>query len=285
MREARPLAGAPDAAAKARAKDAGRLIGDIDARRIVFVDGTFVPELSDLQDLSPGLTIRSMAQALASGDPLVAAHLGKVVRDRARGRGRAQHRADARRRAHSRRQGRDRRAADASGVCRDRRQAGLGVHPLAGRDRAGRARHDRGKPRRGRGPSGQHRARTRRGRQGPCRSHQDHRRAGRSGSRLVADGGGRRARAVQRFRLQHRRRRGAQPAVRALRRRGHAGGPPRREPAQGQAARRHHAGRRSQGAAAARAARCSPPCSTARAAACSRARSSCGRMRRRPTPR
>ena len=39
---------------------------------------------------------------------------------RARGRGRAQHRADARRRRHSRRQGRDRRAADPSGVCRDR---------------------------------------------------------------------------------------------------------------------------------------------------------------------
>ncbi len=51
----------------------------MDVRRIVFVDGVFVPELSDLQNLSPGLTIRPMAQALASGDPLVAAHLGKVV--------------------------------------------------------------------------------------------------------------------------------------------------------------------------------------------------------------
>ena len=79
MRDVRPLAGAPDAAAKARANDAGRLIGDMDVRRIVFVDGVFVPELSDLQNLSPGLTIRPMAQALASGDPLVAAHLGKVV--------------------------------------------------------------------------------------------------------------------------------------------------------------------------------------------------------------
>ena len=79
MRDVRPLPGAPDAAAKARANDAGRLIGDMDVRRIVFVDGVFVPELSDLQNLSPGLTIRPMAQALASGDPLVAAHLGKVV--------------------------------------------------------------------------------------------------------------------------------------------------------------------------------------------------------------
>ena len=44
-------------------------------------------------------------------------------------------------------QGRDGRAADPSGVCRDRRQAGLGVHPLAGGDRAGRARHAGRKPR------------------------------------------------------------------------------------------------------------------------------------------
>jgi Fe-S cluster assembly protein SufD len=79
IREARPIAGAPDAAGKARAKDAGKLIGDMDARRVVFVDGTFVPELSDLANLSPGLTIRSMAQALAEGDALVADRLGKVM--------------------------------------------------------------------------------------------------------------------------------------------------------------------------------------------------------------
>jgi Fe-S cluster assembly protein SufD len=79
MRDAKPVAGVPDADAKVRANDAGRLVGDIDARRIVFVDGTFVPELSDLANLSPGLTIRSMASALAAGDPLVALYLGKVV--------------------------------------------------------------------------------------------------------------------------------------------------------------------------------------------------------------
>ena len=45
----------------------------------MFIDGTFVPELSDLAALEPGLTIRSMAQALAAGDPLIARHLGKVV--------------------------------------------------------------------------------------------------------------------------------------------------------------------------------------------------------------
>jgi len=63
MRDARPLAGPPDAAAKARARDAGAMLGSIEARRIVFVDGMFVPELSDLATLEPGLTIRSMAQA------------------------------------------------------------------------------------------------------------------------------------------------------------------------------------------------------------------------------
>ena len=79
MREAKPLAGLPDAAAKTRAKSAGRMLVDIDARRLVFVDGTFVPELSDLEKLEAGLEVRSLAQALAAGDPLVAAHLGKVV--------------------------------------------------------------------------------------------------------------------------------------------------------------------------------------------------------------
>jgi len=79
IREAKPIAGAPNAAGKARAKDAGKVIGDMDARRVVFVDGTFVPELSDLANLSPGLTIRSMAKALTEGDALVADRLGKVM--------------------------------------------------------------------------------------------------------------------------------------------------------------------------------------------------------------
>lgn len=79
MREAKPLAAAPDEAAKAHARAAGRLLADLDARRLVFVNGIFVPEQSDLAALEPGLEVRSLAQALAAGDPLVAAHLGKVV--------------------------------------------------------------------------------------------------------------------------------------------------------------------------------------------------------------
>jgi Fe-S cluster assembly protein SufD len=79
MREAKPLAGVPDAAAKARAKTALAVLAAIEARRIVFVDGAFVPELSDLAGLDAGLTIRSTAQVLAAGDPDLIALLGRVV--------------------------------------------------------------------------------------------------------------------------------------------------------------------------------------------------------------
>jgi Fe-S cluster assembly protein SufD len=79
MRDARPLANPPDAAAKARARDAGRLLSDLDARRLVFVDGTFVSELSDLHDLEAGLVVGSLAQALTDSDPVVAARLGKLA--------------------------------------------------------------------------------------------------------------------------------------------------------------------------------------------------------------
>ena len=77
MRDALPLASLPDAAAKAKAKDAGKIFASVDCRKLFFVDGAFVPALSDLS-AEPGLTIGSMADALAKGDPLVAAHVGKV---------------------------------------------------------------------------------------------------------------------------------------------------------------------------------------------------------------
>ena len=70
MRDAKPLARAAgrgrEGARQGRRRDCS---ASIEARRIVFVDGAFVPELSDLAALEPGLTIRSMAQALAAGDP------------------------------------------------------------------------------------------------------------------------------------------------------------------------------------------------------------------------
>src|SRR6202008_354204 len=79
MREARPLASPPDAAAKARAKDALAMLPAIEARRVVFVEGALMPELSDLSGLEAGLTIRSTAQALAAGDRGLLAHLGRIV--------------------------------------------------------------------------------------------------------------------------------------------------------------------------------------------------------------
>src|SRR6185295_11563417 len=79
MRDAKPLASPPDAAAKARAKDAGALLSDVECRRLVFVDGAFALELSDLAGLEPGLTVQTMSDALARGDAFVAARLGKTV--------------------------------------------------------------------------------------------------------------------------------------------------------------------------------------------------------------
>src|SRR6266478_9571501 len=69
MRDAKPLAGAPDAEAKARAKSAGNIFAAVDARRIVLVDGALVPELSDLAGLEPGLRVHSLADALGHGSP------------------------------------------------------------------------------------------------------------------------------------------------------------------------------------------------------------------------
>jgi Fe-S cluster assembly protein SufD len=78
MRDAKPLAAAPNGEAKARVQRAGALLAALEARRIVFVDGAFVPELSDLDALEPGLSIGSLAAALAGSDRFIASHLGKM---------------------------------------------------------------------------------------------------------------------------------------------------------------------------------------------------------------
>src|SRR5262249_39029358 len=77
----KPLAKPPGAEARARVARAGALLAGLEARRIVFVDGALVAELSDLAALEPGLAVGSMAAALASGDPMVAAHLGKTANE------------------------------------------------------------------------------------------------------------------------------------------------------------------------------------------------------------
>jgi Fe-S cluster assembly protein SufD len=71
MRDAKPLAGPPDAAAKARAAGRANMFAAVAPRRILFVDGAFTPELSDLAGLEPGLKIASLAQALGRGDEIV----------------------------------------------------------------------------------------------------------------------------------------------------------------------------------------------------------------------
>jgi Fe-S cluster assembly protein SufD len=67
VRDLKPLGGAPDAGAKARAQSAGRIFAATAARRILFVDGVLVREASDLADLEPGLKISALAEVLARG--------------------------------------------------------------------------------------------------------------------------------------------------------------------------------------------------------------------------
>ena len=77
MRNLNPLAAAPDAAARARAKNAGKILGGVDSRRLMFVDGAFVPDASDVL-AEQGVSVGSMAEALAKSDPLVTAHVGRT---------------------------------------------------------------------------------------------------------------------------------------------------------------------------------------------------------------
>ena len=79
MRDAKPLAAPPDEKAKARAQEAGGLLAGLGFRRLVIVDGAFVAELSDLAGLEAGLTVRSMAEALALDEPMLAQGLGPMV--------------------------------------------------------------------------------------------------------------------------------------------------------------------------------------------------------------
>jgi Fe-S cluster assembly protein SufD len=76
-RETKPLASPPDAKAKDKAKGVAREFNALGCRRLTFVDGMFVPEQSDLS-AEPGVTIGSMADALAKADALVVKHVGKV---------------------------------------------------------------------------------------------------------------------------------------------------------------------------------------------------------------
>ena len=129
----------PDAAAKAARKIAGALLGDIEARRLVFVDGAFVAELSDTAELEPGAFgrfARRCARRRRSG----ADRASRQARAGKRCRGRAQYRLDGRRRGDPHRRGFDHRAAAASFVRRLGKTGG-DFRALAGRCRSGGARY------------------------------------------------------------------------------------------------------------------------------------------------
>lgn len=79
MRDAKPLAAPPDAAAKARAHGAGDVFAALGFRRLVILNGSFAADMSDLAGLEAGLTVRSMADALALDEPLLSQGLGPTV--------------------------------------------------------------------------------------------------------------------------------------------------------------------------------------------------------------
>ena len=80
MRDAAPLAGGPSRAAVAAATKAGAIFGSGEgARRLLFVDGAFVWDRSDLGNLEPGLSLMALGTALAEGDSVVAATCGDVL--------------------------------------------------------------------------------------------------------------------------------------------------------------------------------------------------------------
>ena len=68
VREALPPAPEPDAATIAEARERLKAHAVPDAARVVVLDGTFRPELSDLSPLPAGVTVTSVLDALASGD-------------------------------------------------------------------------------------------------------------------------------------------------------------------------------------------------------------------------
>ena len=75
MREVLPLAPAPDAAALKRAATAVKLQSIKGVRRLVLVDGVFVPKLSDLDGLEKGVAVRTLRDVLEAGEATLQAQL------------------------------------------------------------------------------------------------------------------------------------------------------------------------------------------------------------------
>ena len=68
MREARPLAPAPDSVALDKARHPSEVLADHAHLRLTLVDGSFAPSLSDVALMPAGVRVVSLAQALADGD-------------------------------------------------------------------------------------------------------------------------------------------------------------------------------------------------------------------------
>jgi Fe-S cluster assembly protein SufD len=75
MRDVLPLAAMPDAAALKRADAASKLHAIDGVRRLVLVDGAFVPKLSNMGNLENGLSIRGLSEVLESSDIALHAQL------------------------------------------------------------------------------------------------------------------------------------------------------------------------------------------------------------------
>jgi Fe-S cluster assembly protein SufD len=68
MREVLPLAAAPDATALKRSTAALKLHAIKGVRRLVLVDGVFVPNLSDTSKLETGVSVRTLREKLEAGE-------------------------------------------------------------------------------------------------------------------------------------------------------------------------------------------------------------------------
>jgi Fe-S cluster assembly protein SufD len=71
MREAKPLAQVPSAQDAAALRASGLPLADVKALRLVVLNGTLVPELSDLDRLPAGVELVPFANALATSHPLL----------------------------------------------------------------------------------------------------------------------------------------------------------------------------------------------------------------------
>ncbi|HVV94394.1 MAG TPA: Fe-S cluster assembly protein SufD [Hyphomicrobiales bacterium] len=72
LREVKPLAAPPDAAAVKAIRKGGLPLGKAEAIRLVLVNGSFVPALSDLDALPAGVEVVPLGRALAEGQPWLA---------------------------------------------------------------------------------------------------------------------------------------------------------------------------------------------------------------------